>query len=106
MNFLLQGEYKIKESWNQKPQSRQSQSRGKSRDKESNKSLVNAGKNIVDFPIPDILDDHVNRYILKEFQAEIPPPSIKSEKKINHKEGTPGVPPRQKFNLPSQNSEN
>lgn len=105
MNFL-QGEFKIQDSWNSKPQSRQSKSRGKSKDKESNKSLVNAGRNIVDHSIPDILDDQVNRYILREFQAEIPPPSIKSEKKISHKEGAPGLPPRQKFNLGSQNSEN
>lgn len=81
MNFLGQGEFKIQESWNRKLDSRQSKSRGKSRengkDKESNRSLVNAGKNIAEMSVPDILDDQVNRYILREFQAEIPP-SIKS----------------------------
>jgi hypothetical protein len=33
----------------------------------------------------DILDDDVTKHILKEFAAEIPP-SIRSEKKTNHKE--------------------
>lgn len=68
---------------------------------------MNAGKNIIDTSIPDILDDQVNRYILREFQAEIPPPpSIKSEKKIGQKESNSAMPPRQRFNLPNGNSEN
>lgn len=102
MNIFNQGDFKIQESWNKKPQSRQSNSRGKSRD--TNKSLVNAGKNIIGdhASIPDILDDQVNRYILREFQAEIPPPmSAKSEKKIPN-----GLPPTPKGQKNGNNSEN
>ena len=67
MNFFLKGDFKINESWEQKPASRQSNSRNKSREKEKNKSLVNAGKNIVSEPNTDILDDELSKRILKEF---------------------------------------
>ena len=56
MNFFLKGDFKIQESWDQKPPSRQSNSRQKERDKEKNK-LVNAGKNILAEPTTDLLDD-------------------------------------------------
>jgi hypothetical protein len=61
MNFFLKGDFKIGESWEGKPSGRLN-SREKSRDK--NKSLVNAGKNIIADP-KDILDDEVTKQILK-----------------------------------------
>ena len=56
----------------------------------------------------DILDDDVTRHILKEFAAEIPPPpSIRSEKKVNHKEeNAMRLPPKQKSSVPVVGSEN
>ena len=76
MNFLLQGNFKIEDSWKKNKRER-SRSRSNSRDK-SNRSILQAGKNIVE-STPDILDDQVQKYVLKEFQAEVPPPpSVKS----------------------------
>lgn len=57
MNFFLKGDFKIQESWQQKPASRASNSREKSKDKDKNSSLVNAGKNILAEPSTDLLDD-------------------------------------------------
>lgn len=100
MNFFLKGEYKIGESWENKPSGR-SNSREKSRDKDRNRSLVNAAKNMMAEP-KDILDDDVTKHILKEFAAEIPPPpSVKSEKKISAKdENVMRLPPKQRGQLP------
>lgn len=69
---------------------------------------MNAGKNIISASIPDILDDQVGRYVLREFEAEIPPPpqSVKSEKKISSKDGNIMLPPRQqKASLPGSEND-
>lgn len=57
MSFFAKGDFKIQASWDQKPPSRSSNSRNNSRDVEKNKSLVNAGKNIIAEPSTDMLDD-------------------------------------------------
>lgn len=57
MSFFYKGDFKLKESWEQKPPSRASNSREREKDNEKNKSLVNAGKNIIAEPSTDILDD-------------------------------------------------
>lgn len=60
MSFFARGDFKIQESWEQKPGSRGSNSRNKSREnkeKTKNSSLVNAGRNILAEPSTDILDD-------------------------------------------------
>jgi hypothetical protein len=57
MSFFAKGDFKIQASWDQKPPSRNSNSRNNSRDADKNKSLVNAGKNIIAEPTTDILDD-------------------------------------------------
>ena len=58
MSFFAKGDFKLKESWEQKPPSRESGSRNKSREsKEKNRSLVHVGKNIVSDLPTDILDD-------------------------------------------------
>ena len=96
MNFFYKGDFKLQESWDQKPPSRQSNSRQKERDKEKNK-LVNAGKNILAEPTTDLLDDELSKKILKEFADEIPPVSIKTDKKVNKKEEVNyKMPPKQK----------
>ncbi len=61
-----------------------------------NKSLVEIGKKIIN-QIPDSLDTFVTDKILKDFQAEIPPPptSSRSDRKIKSKE--PGPTPSMKF---------
>ena len=112
MNFNLKGDFKIDDSW-KKDKARENlnpkpKSRSKSREK-SNHSLAQAGRNIIaDHPIPDALDDHVSKFILREFQAEIPPPpsvkSIRSEKRIPHKDqNMPPMKPRS--NLPGQDGD-
>ena len=62
MNFFLNGNFKIEESWNKKPSVKHSSSKEK-----DNKSFVSAGKNIVSDSIPDALDDQVVKHILREF---------------------------------------
>jgi hypothetical protein len=57
MTFFYKGDFKIQESWEQKPPSRVSNSRERDKEKDKNKSLVNAGKNIIAEPSTDILDD-------------------------------------------------
>lgn len=50
MNFFLKGDYKIGDSWENKPEKptpRISNSRNKSREKEKVDALINAGRNIV-----------------------------------------------------------
>jgi hypothetical protein len=81
MNFF-KGEFKIGESWD-KPSPKPPQSKDKSRDKskDKNKLFQNAAKNIINDSIPDILDTETAKYIIKEFNAEIPPspmPSVRS----------------------------
>lgn len=64
-----------------------------------NSSLVNAGKNIIYEPSPDLLDDELSKRILKDFASELSPPvpSSKIEKKVTGKEeSTVKLPPRQK----------
>lgn len=49
-----------------------------------NNSLLNAGKNIINEPTPDILDDEISKRILKDFAAEMTPfSSSKPDKKSN-----------------------
>jgi hypothetical protein len=49
-------------------------SRSKEREKIKNNSLVNAGKNIINEPSPDLLDDELSKRILKDFAMEMSPP--------------------------------
>lgn len=82
MSFFSKGDFKIEESWDKKPPSRASNSREKEREKMKNSSLVNAGKNIINEPSPDILDDELSKRILKDFASEMAPfGSAKPEKK-------------------------
>lgn len=55
----------------------------RSKEKIKNNSLVNAGKNIIYEPSPDILDDELSKRILKDFASEMTPPipTNKTEKK-------------------------
>lgn len=110
MSFFLKGDFKIEESWDKKPQSRQTNSRSKEREKINNNSLVNAGKKIIYEPSPDILDDELSKRILKDFASELSPPvpSSKIEKKTAGKEESTGkLPPRQKVsNTTAPQSEN
>jgi len=46
---------------------------------------VNAGKNIIAEPSADILDDELSKRILREFEDERPPGSIKTDKKAGPK---------------------
>ena len=62
MNFFLNGNFKIEESWNKKPSFKHSSSKEK-----ENKSFVNTGKNIISDSIPDVRDDQVAKHILREF---------------------------------------
>lgn len=57
MSFFAKGDFKLQASWDQKPPSRSSNSRNASRDADKNKSLVNAGKNIIADTNTDIFDD-------------------------------------------------
>ncbi len=67
MSFFSKGDFKIEESWDKKPPSRMTNSRSK--EKIKNNSLVNAGKNIIYEPSPDILDDELSKRILKDFAS-------------------------------------
>lgn len=91
MSFFSKGDFKIEESWEKKPPSRSSNSRDKSR----NTPLLNAGKNIIQDPNPDILDDEISKRILKDLASDMPPstffPSAKPEKKEASR-----IPPKQK----------
>jgi len=56
MNFFLKGDFKLNDN-DPKPAPRNSNSREKSREKDKSRALVNAGKNIINEPIPDMLDN-------------------------------------------------
>ena len=102
MSLFANGDFKIQESWERRANSRNSNRSGSARNRSGsreNGSLVGAGQRLLQ-PTPDILDSHVANHILREFQAEIPPPSsVRSEKKINSKEKQQKYPPRQKTNM-------
>ena len=101
MSFFAKGDFKLKDSWEQKPASRESGSRNKSRQStEKNRSLVNVGKNIVADPSTDILDDEISRKVLKDLAYEMHPGSIKTDKKDNG----PKLPPKQRANHPIASS--
>lgn len=76
----------------------------RSKEKIKNNSLVNAGKNIIYEPSPDILDDELSKRILKDFASEMTPPipSNKTEKKVAPKEeNVVKFPPKQKVSNPN-----
>ena len=74
MNIFVNGEFKIENSWGNRPSSKESNKSGKRPTSVSrpvsrqNKSLVEIGKKIIN-QIPDSLDTFVTDKILKDFQA-------------------------------------
>lgn len=94
MSIFAKGDFKIENSWGNRPTSKDSgksanrpasgkrPTSGRRPESRENTSLMNVAQRILE-PTPDILDKYVADKVYKDFQSEIPPPSSsKSEKKI------------------------